>query len=317
MAKPIDVVIVNWNSGEQLRACLASLESACRAISLGKVVVVDNGSTDGSADGLEGFQPPLLVLHNNANRGFAAACNQGAAISQAPYILFLNPDTRLEPNSLLAPFTFMEDAAHQRVGICGIQLVDDRGRTTRSCSRLPTPRRLVSRALGLHHLLPGWFPSQFMTEWDHSSTRVVDQVMGAFFLVRRQVFHELGGFDTRFFVYFEEVDFTVRALQAGWLTAYLATARAYHRGGGASRQVKAARLFYSLQSRILYGLKHFSLAEAGAVTALTVLVEPLCRVGHAAVRCARQELCDTLRAYLMLWRHLAKILSLARSLERR
>src|SRR5258708_40080093 len=101
-----------------------------------------------------------------------------------------------------------------------------------------------------------------MSDCDYFDTRRVDVVTGAFLLVRRGIFEVLGGFDERFFVYLEDVDFLYRVGQAGWRCYYLAAARAYHRGGGCSEQAKAARLFYALRSRILYSYKHFGRASA-------------------------------------------------------
>ena len=147
-----------------------------------------------------------------------------------------------------------------------------------------------------------------MSEWDHATNRDVDQVIGAFFLIRRTVFEALNGFDERFFVYFEEVDVSYRARQAGWRSVYLATARAFHAGGGTSQQVKAARLFYSLRSRLLYGFKHFSRLRAWALVGVTLLVEPISRLVFSAIRGGREDVLNTLRAYGMLWRALPSIL---------
>src|SRR5207245_5442374 len=129
----------------------------------------------------------------------------------------------------------------------------------RTCARFPTPRRFLSSILGLDRALPAMFPPHFMVEWNHEESQEVDQVMGAFFLVRRSVFEALGGFDERFFVYFEEVDFSLRARKLGWRTFYLSVAQAYHLGSGlVTKPAQAARLFYSLRSRILYAYKHFN-----------------------------------------------------------
>src|SRR5262245_49968227 len=98
----VDVIIINWNCGDQLRDCLCSIEKtvAGDSVRLDRIVIVDNASTDGSVDALESFALPLSVIKNGSNRGFAAACNQGAQGSAADYLLFLNPDTRLFDESL-------------------------------------------------------------------------------------------------------------------------------------------------------------------------------------------------------------------------
>ncbi len=302
MTPSLDIVIVNWNTGDQLRDCLASIVAAARhSFALSRVVVVDNGSRDGSAKGLGDFPLPLTLICNRKNRGFAAACNQGARESDADYLLFLNPDVRLYPNSLTRPLRFMEEPANARIGICGIQLVDESGRVDRSCARFPTLGMFVGKMLGLTRWLPGVFPNHAMTEWDHEESRCVDQVIGAFFLIRRSLFERLSGFDERFFVYFEEVDLSYRAARAGWSSYYLTEARAVHRGGGSSEQVKAMRLCYSLQSRIRYGFKHFGRPSAVGLALGTLLLEPLSRLGLAAARRSPCSAKETLQGYAMLW----------------
>jgi GT2 family glycosyltransferase len=297
----LDVVCVNWNAGPQLAACLASLAGTDRSrVALGRVVVVDNASCDGSAVGLDPGDLPLQVITNPMNRGFAAACNQGAHGGPSPYVLFLNPDTRLEADSLTAPLAFLESPAAADIGICGIQLVDEQGRVARSCARFPTPGQLVAASTGVDRLLPGTFPGFVMREWDHQDSRRVDHVIGAFYLVRRELFESLGGFDERYFVYLEDLDFSLRAGQAGWHSYYLARARAFHRGGGTSEQVRAERLVYLLRSRLQYARRHFSRAAALAVELATIGIEPVVRVAAALGRGAPRLARDTIKAYWML-----------------
>lgn len=299
----LDIVIVNWNAGRALSDCVASIPASVEgAVRLQRVVVVDNASTDGSVDALVAEGVPLHSVRNAENVGFARACNQGAAGSEAEYVLFLNPDTLLGPEALRAPLEFLEQPENAQVGIVGIQLVGDSGEVHRSCARFPTPGHVAAKMLGLDRLLPGRFPGFIMDDWTHEDTRPVDHVIGAFFLVRRRLFQELGGFDERFFVYLEDLDFSLRAARAGWRTVYLADVRAYHKGGGTSEQVKAARLFYSLRSRILYGFKHFPAPWALALMLGTLMVEPLTRLGWAGARGSGREALETLQGYGKLWR---------------
>ena len=305
----LDIIIVNWNTGEQLRRCLESIVATSKDdLRLDRVVVIDNASLDGSVEGLSDLQLPLILKINTENRGFAAACNQGAKDSQADYLLFLNPDAKLFKNSLTAPIAFMEQPENEKVAIVGIQLVDDSGHVARTCARFPSTNYFISKMAGLDRLLPKRFPSYFMMEWDHSETRVVDHVMGAFFLVRRSVFESLGGFDERFFMYLEDLDFSYKAQQAGWKSVYLATAQAYHAGGGASSQIKARRLFYSLRSRIYYSYKNFSFFSATLVTLGTIFIEPFSRLILAGLHCSLQEAGQTIEAYSLLSTALPTIL---------
>ncbi|MFQ5780560.1 MAG: glycosyltransferase family 2 protein, partial [Nitrospiria bacterium] len=137
--------------------------------------------------------------------------------------------------------------------------------------------------------------------WNHRESREVDHVIGAFFLVRRSLYKALDGFDERFFVSFEDLDFSCRAEKAGWRSYYLATVQAYHKGGGTSEQIKSTRLFYTLRSRILYGYKHLGWWVATGLMLGTLLLEPLARIGFAIVRGSFVRLQETVGAYAMLW----------------
>jgi GT2 family glycosyltransferase len=298
----LHIVIVNWNSGRQLQECLASFQAVANDdVSLAAVIVIDNASTDSSADGLT-CPAPLNVIRNAENRGFAAACNQGAGGTQADFLLFLNPDTRLMAGSLERPARYLQAVEHSSVGIVGVQLIDATGTVARNTAREPTAWSMTGSAVGLDRAVPSIFPPHFVTEWPHDDTRNVDQVMGAFFLVRREVFEALGGFDERFFVYYEDMDFAVRARKHGWSSVYLSTAQAFHRGQGTTDAATARRMFYFARSRILYARKHFGAASAASVMLATLFLEPLVRV-VTSPRTAGA----TLSGFGMLWKELPSI----------
>lgn len=273
----LTIVIVNWNSGDLLRECLASLEVAVvpAICPLLRVVVVDNASTDASNEGLRFAAAPLQIIRNATNRGFAAACNQGAADADGHLLLFLNPDTRLNAGSLVGAIECLDEAGHSQTGIVGIRLLDPQGRTSRCCARFPTPSHFLCQSLGIDRLFPS--TGHLMREWDHAQSRFVDQVIGAYFLVRRTVYDALNGFDERFFVYFEEVDFARRARGVGWACFYLAGSHAMHVGGGSTSNIRSTRLFYSLRSRLAYSRLHFSKLQHVALVAVTWTTEPLAR----------------------------------------
>ena len=309
MLTSIDIIIVNWNAGQQLHDCLASIVSVeSNGFTLGQVVVVDNASSDGSLNGLDSFSLPLKIIRNTLNQGFGAACNQGASVCEAQYILFLNPDTKLFENSLTVPLAFMENEKNQDVGICGIRLVDESGHVARTCAHFPSLSRFAAQAIGLDRFPGLKGAGVHMAEWDHLSEKSVDQVIGAFFFMRRAVFESLAGFDERFFVYFEEVDLSLQARQAGWKTTYLASAQAFHLGGGTSSQIKATRLFYSLRSRLVYSFKHFSPLHAWGVLGLTVLIEPVSRTLFTLLRGGIGDVRNTWRGYVMLYSVLPEII---------
>lgn len=190
------IVIVNWNSGEQTRECLKSInEIDMQGFVIDKVVVVDNASNDKSQETYCTYKYNYELIQNTENKGFAFACNQGANESNSDYILFLNPDTRLFKDTMvkLTEFLLCKDSS---IGIVGIQLLDENKNISKTCSRFPTKRQRLCKIFGITKIIPS--TSANMKEWAHDESRIVDQVMGAFFVVDRLLFQKLNGFDERF-----------------------------------------------------------------------------------------------------------------------
>ena len=306
----LDIVIVNWNSGRQLAEAVDSIAKHHENV-VAKVIIVENDSADDSLAQVERMDQslpfPVQILRNVTNLGFGAACNQGAVQGSAPFILFLNPDAQLYAGSLSRPLQFMTQPQHADVGICGVQLIDEHGVVARSCSRFPSLSAFWADALGLSRVPALRSMGNHMADWAHDETRDVDQVIGAFFLIRRPLFETLQGFDKRFFVYYEEVDVALRAKQAGWRSVYLADVQAFHAGGGTSSQVKATRLFYSLRSRLLYGLKHFPGPKAALLLSLTLFIEPVSRSLFFLLKGRTADVRQTLQGYAALYRALPEI----------
>jgi GT2 family glycosyltransferase len=303
----IGIVVVNWNAGTQLAEAIGSIAQYHHGL-VSSIIIVDNASTDDSLAQVEAIQDlpfQLQIIRNSANRGFAAACNQGAAEASGDYLLFLNPDTRLFDDSLTKPIDFMQEPRNSGIGICGIRLVDEEGNASTSAARFPTLRVMTGKILGLTNLFPSVFPAHLLTSSDLLGNSPVDQVIGAFFLIKKNVFDCCGGFDERFFVYFEEVDLSLRARQLGYASYFLSEVSAFHKGGGCSEQVKAARLFYSLRSRILYAQKHYSWTEFVALVLLTGLELPL-RLVQGVMRASWSDIKNTFVAYVQLATYLVR-----------
>lgn len=298
----VSVVVVNWNAGEQLNECIESVQTYA-GNQLDSIVIVDNGSTDGSADAFDTARN-LSIIRAGKNLGFGKACNLGATKNRSEFLLFLNPDAKLFPGTLPAALSFMSQPENAHIGICGVQLVDNSGHVARSCTRFPTVSAFVAGSLGIDRRFPK--AGHFMTEWDHAETRLVDHVIGAFFLIRRELFEEVGGFDERFFVYLEDLDFSLRASKAGWKTVFLAEAKAFHAGGGTSQQVKARRLFYATRSKILYSFKHFNAIGANVVLFAVVVLELPARTVLGLARGSIATVLETWSAYGMLFRWLPR-----------
>jgi N-acetylglucosaminyl-diphospho-decaprenol L-rhamnosyltransferase len=287
----LDIVIVNWNAGRYLRDCLRSVAGAQRsAFELLKVVVVDNASTDDSLEEIHDIPLPLHILRNAENRGFAAACNQGARAGDADLVLFLNPDTKVFPDTIDVSVSFMADPRNAHIGICGAQMVADDGAREFSCARFPTLTIFVAKMTGLARAFPRF--EQRLPAEEVNQGGVVDQVIGAYFLIRRSLFEALDGFDERFFVYLEEVDLAYRARRLGYASYFLSHVAVYHAERVSSEQVRAQRLFYLLRSRTEYARKHWPAWQVPLLAALILTVELPARAVVASVRRRRDELSE-------------------------
>jgi GT2 family glycosyltransferase len=295
----ITIIIVNWNSGFHLKNCINSIKISEQGSSL-PIVVVDNFSQDNSVNLIQSVDG-VKIITLKENLGFSKACNIGASAASSSLLLFLNPDTIIFKDTILKAVQFMNSPTNSNIGICGVNLSDQEGCVARTCVYFPTPLKFIFQSLGIDRFFKKY--SHFMTGWSHDTNRIVDQVIGAFFLVRRNLFVQLNGFDPRFFMYFEELDFSLRAFNAGWLSIYLANIKAVHFGGGCSKQVKAKRLFYMLRSKILFAIKNFTLPSASIVIIVTMFIEPFIRIFYAILTGSLRKIGQTLYAYtfLFLW----------------
>lgn len=304
MRDSLSIVIVNWNTGKLLAECLASLPAAATAGSLVReVVIIDNGSTDDSLNRIDAAMCagiPLRIEQLNTNVGFGVACNLGAQLSSAPLILFLNPDTVLNAKSLEHPVRYLLGEESAGVDVVSILSTDESGTHTASCARFPTLLQHLAATVGLDPQLARWSRSHMMLEFDHRSDRDVEQVIGAYFLVRRSAFDRIGGFDERFFVYYEEVDFSRRIWQTGGRVRHLAGANYVHVGCGSSRNDPTARLVYSLTSRILYHRKHGGILTVFALFMITYALELPARIFAAVLGRSGLRAGEVLQAYWLL-----------------
>jgi hypothetical protein len=284
----IDIVIVNWNSGVLLQKCIAALDRSTVAGKV-RIVIVDNASVDGSVDRLSATRLEVVLLRNDTNVGFAAASNVGAARCDAEYIVFLNPDVRVRQDTLSRILEFLNDNSNTAVGVVGIQLVDGDDCIQRTCARKPTVVALLLRALFLDRVVPWFVPSHFLIEWDHGDTRQVDQVMGACLVVRRAAFLQIGGFDQRYFLYYEDLDLCLTAWSTGWKVTYFPGAVAEHTGGGSTGKIKCRRIFYLACSRLKYTQKWHGSLAAMLLGFFTLFVEIPARLGVLALRQMRSK----------------------------
>jgi GT2 family glycosyltransferase len=219
----ISIVIVSWNSCYFLKGCLSSLFLFPSRDPF-EIIVVDNASTDGSREMIRKEFPAVILVENDRNRGFAAACNRGAEKAEGEYLLFLNPDTRVYPGTLEGALDFMR--AHPDAGVMGCRTLNFDGTPQSSAYSFPTPLRAFAYIVGLNRIF------RISKLRGSDKIRQPDYVQGSFFLIPRNVFEGLGGFDEKFFFYSEEVDLCRRIRDAGRKIYYFPGVRIMHAGGG-------------------------------------------------------------------------------------
>lgn len=277
----VDVVVVSFNSRETLRDCVGPL---CDEAGI-QVIVVDNASSDGSADSIDDL--PALVVRRRANAGFAAGCNAGWRSGTAPYVLLLNPDARIEPAAVRALARLLEQ--DPRAGAAAPRILTASGSLDYSQRRHARRRSTYARALFLHRLLPraSWADDVVRDPDRYLAAGVSEWVSGACLLVRRSALEEIDGLDERFFLYCEDDDLCRRLWQAGYSVRYEPAVTCIHEGGASAPR---ARLLPVLAAgRIQYARKHgtrlgASLERAGiALGAATHVLTPKgrsVRAGH-------------------------------------
>lgn len=261
----LSIIIVSWNVAPLLRACLRSIVAGGRLDEAGvlhlgsytaEIYVVDNASTDGSAELVRREFPQVKLLANVTNVGFTAGNNQALRLCAGRYALLLNPDTEVVGDALTVMLDYME--RHPHVGVVGPQLRYGDGRLQSSRRRFPTLLTAFMESTLLQQWLPRnpWARRYYLADTPDDTIQEVDWVVGACLLVRREAMQQVGLLDEDFFMYSEELDWCRRMARAGWRVVYLPTAVVIHHEGQSSQQVVAARHIRFQTSKVLYFRKH-------------------------------------------------------------
>jgi len=285
--KDLSILIVTYNSRPLIDALLDGLAAQIAGLGAGmnaglsaglsaEVVLVDNASHDGTADAVAERHPAVRLLRSPRNLGFAAGNNLAAAHAQGRVLLLLNPDALPEPGCVARGLALMD--AHPGVGLAGARLLAEDGGTQPSARMFPT---LAQEAFVLSGLAARYPRSRLFSRLDRgwadpSYAAPVDWVPGAFALIRRSLFDSLGGFDERFFLYYEEVDLCRRIKQAGCSVMYWPELRVRHIGGVSARTVAGATVaragsqltLWRARSGLLYYRKNHGWLSAWAVNRL-------------------------------------------------
>lgn len=262
----LSVIIVSWNVRELLARCLESVQaSLAQADFIGEIIVVDNASSDGSADMVRAHFPQAVLLEPGTNLGYAGGNNLGLRHAQGRYVLILNPDTELVPDALSHLVQALD--AQPSIGVVGPALLFPDGRHQSSRRRFPTALVGLVESTPLEFLFAASPLLRDFRLLDHpdDQPQPVDWLVGAALVVRREVVEQVGLLDEAFFMYFEELDWQRRIKAAGWSIWYWPEARVVHHEGASSGQVVARRHILFASSKIEYYRKWYGPRTAAVV----------------------------------------------------
>ncbi len=256
----VSIVIVSYHNEKTILSCLDSIKR--HVSSAYEVIQVDNSNDDLTAEKVTEFienNPGFLItlLKPKRNLGFAAGCNLGATQATGDYLMFLNPDTCLKNDVATLLIDFLERT--EGALIAGPMIIDPNGRITRTCRNLPNWRRILLDATGIDRLVGKYS----LIKFSHNRPRMVEQLIGACFLLKRTTFEGIGRLDKRFFMYFEEVDLCKRILDEGGEIWFRPEAQIMHIAGVSTESNAAvSKMIQTLRhSRRLYFEKHLSRSQ--------------------------------------------------------
>lgn len=279
--KILSIIIVNWNVKTYLEACLHSIFKSPQGQSY-EVFVVDNASSDGSADMVRMQFPQVQLIVNEANVGFPVANNQAIRQSTGQYILLLNPDTLVPDGTIEQMIAFLE--THPTAGACGPKIFRPDGAMQLDCARrFPSlwTEFLYHTGLSLRYPSEPWLQRHLMGDWDHNDTRPIELLDGSCICIRRAVLDQIGLLDEDLF-YAEDIDLCWRLVQARWELYFLHDVTLIHHGGRSSIQTPDRMMGQAQLALTQYFRKHYGSLyayvyhlEMKLIPALRVLLLPI------------------------------------------
>jgi len=255
----LSIIIVNWNTKDYLEQCLASIYENIKEITF-EIIVVDNASSDSSVQMVREKFTAVILIENKENLGYGAANNQGIKKSRGKYILILNPDTIIVPNSLQKLATFLE--RNPKVGVVGPKILNPDSSIQFECARdFPTPLTEFFVLSTLYKRFPKSkiFGKYLISYWNHNDEREVNLLSGSCALFRKEVFEEVGLFDEGFFMYTEETDLFYRIKRHGWKVYFLPSSQIIHLWGKSTEQLPYKMAVEARKSMELFFKKHYGL----------------------------------------------------------
>jgi len=253
----VSVIIVTWNATSFITTCLESLVYDLKVFTY-DIILVDNASTDGTADVVHERFPMIRLIRNTQNVGFARACNQALMECGAEYILFLNPDTKTLSGAITTMIEFMRQ--HPEAGAIGPTLLNSDGSLQMIGKVAPSLKNLFLETFFLERFFPRStaFEAHKMSYRDQTDSLEVDWTMGACLMMRKSALDKVGAYDENFFLFFEETDLCLRLKQAGYKIFVVPKARVIHFGGGGPAHYTAHKILEYHKSLFYFAKKHFT-----------------------------------------------------------
>jgi GT2 family glycosyltransferase len=230
----LSIIVVNWNGGDLLRRCLASVHDFPPDTSY-EIVVVDNDSKDSSRQWLESLGDSIQLIKKSENVGFGKANNSAFAATTAPILFLLNSDAEVKAGTLNTLLATLKSEA--QIGIVGPKLLNPDGTLQASVWQNPTtPFELLANAFRLYKLMPKEKRADRLLgyHWDHSHRRNAHLLSGAALMVKREVIDSVGGFEERFHMYGEDTEWCLRVVRGGWRMVFEPATTVVHHGGGST-----------------------------------------------------------------------------------
>jgi len=254
--KDISVIIVNWNTKELLRSCVSSVQADVEGIA--EIIVVDNGSSDGSQDMIHVEYPEVVLIENKKNLGFAKANNVGIKKMTRRYACLVNSDVIVLPGCMNVLAEYMN--ANSGVGVVGPRVLWPNMTIQDSCRKYPTLWNNLCESIRLNKIFPhsNLFSSEHMMYFKHDRLIEVDGLVGCCMMIRKIALDEVGLFDESFFIYSEETDLCKRMSESGWKIIFNPKAQIIHYGRGSSSKEPLTFALEQQKSKMKYWKKHNS-----------------------------------------------------------
>ena len=263
----LSIVVVSYNTRDELVRCLQSIRAAARDGLETELIVVDNASSDGSAELVERRFPEAVLIQNGTNAGFGRANNQAFHVARGRYVLMLNPDTEVRPDTLRELVRFAD--AHPRAGAVGARLENSDGSLQHSAFQFPDLRQAL---FGFFDIVPldARINGRYRVE-QYERPFEADHLLGACLLLRQDALEQVGKLDPHYFMYFEETDLCIRLKRAGWQNLYTPTARVLHLGAASTAASRERMSVEFHRSQAYFYRKQYGVPGYAALKAIVWL----------------------------------------------